>query len=107
MTENEAKDYFEAYIKFCEKDGIGIPSREPYDLAISALEEIQKYRSLGTAEELKALKESALSGLELANIWAALRQLKKYEDTGLTPEQLKVIDEEYSRMAHELAILRK
>lgn len=34
-------------------------------------------------------------------------QLKKYEDTGVTPEQLKIIDEEYSRMAHELAMLRQ
>ncbi|WP_418751995.1 hypothetical protein [Frisingicoccus sp.] len=34
-------------------------------------------------------------------------QLKKYEDTGLTPEQLKVIDEEYSRMAKELSMLRQ
>lgn len=34
-------------------------------------------------------------------------QLKKYEDTGITPEQLKIIEEEYSRMAHELAMLRK
>lgn len=34
-------------------------------------------------------------------------QLKKYEDTGITPEQLKVIDEEYSRMSHELAMLRQ
>ena len=34
-------------------------------------------------------------------------QLKKYEDTGVTPEQLKIIDEEYSRMAHELEMLRQ
>lgn len=34
-------------------------------------------------------------------------QLKKYEDTGITPEQLKIIEEEYSRMAHELAMLRQ
>lgn len=34
-------------------------------------------------------------------------KLKKYEDTGITPEQLKIIDEEYSRMAHELAMLRQ
>ncbi len=57
MTENEAKNYIESYIKFFEKDGIGIPSREPYDLAISALEEIQQYRALGTVEELRETME--------------------------------------------------
>lgn len=34
-------------------------------------------------------------------------QLKKYEDTGITPEQLKTIDEEYSKMAKELSVLRQ
>lgn len=62
--------------------------REALDMAISALEEIQQYRALGTVEELKIMKESALSGLELANIWAALEQLKKYESLG-TLEELR------------------
>ena len=35
------------------------------------------------------------------------KEVKKYEDTGITPEQLKIIDEEYSRMAHELAMLQQ
>lgn len=34
-------------------------------------------------------------------------KLAAYEDTGLDPEQLSVIDEEYSKMAKELAELRK
>lgn len=58
------------------------------DVAISALEEIQQYQALGTVKKLKVLKESALSGLELANIWAALEQLKKYEAIG-TLEELR------------------
>lgn len=34
-------------------------------------------------------------------------KLAAYEDTGLDPEQLSVIDEEYSKIAKELAELRK
>lgn len=34
-------------------------------------------------------------------------QLKKYEDTGISPAQLQVIEEEYSKMAKELEELRK
>lgn len=34
-------------------------------------------------------------------------KLAAYEDTGLDPEQLSAIDEEYSKMAKELAELRK
>lgn len=36
-----------------------------------------------------------------------VQRLAAYEDTGATPEQLKIIEEEYSRMAHELAMLRQ
>lgn len=34
-------------------------------------------------------------------------KIAAYEDTGLDPEQLSAIDEEYSKMAKELAELRK
>ena len=33
--------------------------------------------------------------------------LAAYEDTGITPDQLQVIEEEYSKMAKELAELRQ
>ena len=36
-----------------------------------------------------------------------VQRLAAYEDTGVTPEKLKIIEEEYSKMAHELAMLRK
>lgn len=36
-----------------------------------------------------------------------IQHLAAYEDTGITPDQLKIINEEYSRMAHELAMLRQ
>ena len=34
-------------------------------------------------------------------------QLQKYEETGISPAQLQVIEEEYSKMAKELEELRK
>lgn len=36
-----------------------------------------------------------------------IQHLAAYEDTGATPELLKSIDEEYSRMAKELSVLRQ
>ena len=38
---------------------------------------------------------------------AVCEKLAAYEDTGIDPEQLSVIDEEYSKMAKELAEFRK
>lgn len=40
-------------------------------------------------------------------IYGALCKLRDYENTGITPDQLQVIEEEYSKMAKELAELRK
>ena len=40
-------------------------------------------------------------------IQECFNELGMYENTGITPEQLKIIDEEYSRMAKELAMLRQ
>lgn len=40
-------------------------------------------------------------------IYGALCKLRDYENTGITPDQLQVIEEEYSKMAEELAELRQ
>lgn len=40
-------------------------------------------------------------------IYGALCKLRDYENTGITPDQLQVINEEYQKMAKELAELRK
>ena len=39
MTIKNAIEYFESYLEFCRKDGIGIPSEEPFIIAIAALQE--------------------------------------------------------------------
>ncbi len=40
-------------------------------------------------------------------IYEALCKLKDYEDTGLTPEKLQEMDEEYQKLAKEVAELRE
>ena len=56
------------------------------DLAIKALEEIQKYRALGTQEELQTMKERSLTGFELAQIVAGQMLLKEYRAIGTVEE---------------------
>lgn len=41
------------------------------------------------------------------DIYNAIAVLEDYENTGITPEQLQVINEEYTKMAKELAEFRK
>lgn len=41
------------------------------------------------------------------DIYNAIAVLEDYENTGITPAQLQVIEEEYSKMAKELAELRQ
>ena len=57
------------------------------DLAIKALEEIQKYRALGTQEELQAMKDNGcFTGMELAQIAAGQMLLKEYQAIGTVEE---------------------
>lgn len=59
---------------------------EALEAAIRALGEVEEYRTLGTQEELKELKERAFTGVELAQIAAMQMELKEYEKTGTTEE---------------------
>ena len=61
---------------------------EALEAAIHALGEIEEYRTLGTQEELKELKERAFTGVELAQIAAMQMKLKEYERIG-TPEECR------------------
>lgn len=53
LQEQDAVKYFKDYMDFCEKDGMEIPSKEPYNLAIAALEEVQQYREFGTVRQVE------------------------------------------------------
>ena len=59
---------------------------------IQALEEVQRYRAIGTVEELEAMKKGTLSAMELADIWCVLEDLKKYSAIG-TAEEFKALKE--------------
>ena len=52
------------------------------------LEELDQYRAIGTVEELREIKESTLTGLELAHVAVALDKLKEYESIG-TPSECR------------------
>lgn len=67
----------------------GILTKEAKELAIKALEEVQRYRALGTPEDLKAMKEhGAFTGTELAQLAAMQMRLREYERIG-TPEECR------------------
>ena len=60
------------------------------EVAVKALEEVQQYRAIGTAEELQAMKEhGGFTGVELAQIETGLKKLQEYEAIG-TPEECRV-----------------
>lgn len=54
--------------------------------AISAIQELQEYQKTGTLEEMKMLKATHFSGIELAKISCRLKQLEKYVDIGTLEE---------------------
>ena len=59
MTEKEAKElikYINKEYFYYDKEGEFDEINEALDMAISALEEIQQYRALGTVEELREAK---------------------------------------------------
>ena len=58
MTENEAK---EILLQIAYDGEYPIGSSEAFSIAIQALEEIQQYRTIGTIEEFKALKDKSVA----------------------------------------------
>ena len=93
MTENEAIK--EIRHESCNEKGVSKRCHDrcmygkekcAYSMAIEALEEVMKYRELGTIEELKDLKDGKLSGRELAMIAVDVNKLKKYRTIGTVEE---------------------
>lgn len=78
-----------SYIRSCRDAGIDTTitiDKTRNHLILNALEELGQYRNLGTVRELKELKESSLSGIELAEIACAMQELKKYMAIGTVEE---------------------
>ena len=97
MTENEAKSI--KWMKCVRDDAVvtldNIAKNEPNvspmlyagrkekaETIIKGFEELEQYRELGTVREVKTLKESSMTGLELAKIAVMIQKLKKYEEIG-------------------------
>lgn len=86
MTENEALEYLKRAKR--QNDMLGIlPASDIGNTIIKALEEVQRYRELGTPEELQNMKEhGSFTGFELAQIAAGQKLLKEYQEVGTVEE---------------------
>ena len=86
MTENEALEYLK--IAKRQNDMLEIlPTSDIGNTIIKALEEVQRYRELGTPEELQNMKEhGSFTGFELAQIAAGQMLLKEYQAIGTVEE---------------------
>lgn len=91
MTENEAKNVLENVWDFaiCPDEESGDILEKAIDIATHAFEKLEKIEELGTVEELKVIKETTFSGLELLNIYVAFKKLANYEAIG-NMEKLQV-----------------
>ena len=65
--------------------------------AISAMQLLHEYRKLGTLEEMKLLKETHLTGVELARISCMLKQLTEYEKIGTLEEVREAVEQQKSK----------
>ena len=71
-------------------------------MAIKALEEVQRYRAIGTPEELQTMKEhGGFTGVELAQIAAGQMKLKEYRAIG-TPEECRAAVEKQTAKKVEI-----
>lgn len=76
----------------------GILTKEAKELAIKALEEVQRYRAIGTPEELKSLKENgAFTGMELAQLVAMQMSLREYEKIGTVEECREAVEKQTAK----------
>lgn len=73
---------------------------ESCEVAIRALEELQQYRTIGTVEELKTMKEhGGFTGIELAEISAALGSLGEYRAIGTVEECRAAVEKQKEQKA--------
>ena len=65
-----------------------------FNSAIQALKENREYKQLGTLEEMKLLKETHLTGVELTQISCVIKQLAEYEKIGTLEEIREAVDKQ-------------
>ena len=101
MTENEAIERIKYRMHTVEQIAGG-SGMEDLEVAIKALEDVQQYRTIGTPEELQAMKEhGGFTGVELANIAAMQMKLKEYEAIG-TQEECRAAIEKQTAISREI-----
>lgn len=90
MTENEIIKMLEVEKAYMDSHG-GRSQSEALAYAIESVKEIQQYRTIGTVEDLKSMKENgAFTGVELAQLAAMQMRLKEYSAIG-TIEEFKAL----------------
>lgn len=72
--------------------------KEKAETIINGFEELEQYRELGTIREVKALKKSSMTGLELAKIAVMIQKLKKYEEIGTVEECREAMEKQKAKM---------
>ena len=70
--------------------------------AISAMQELREYKQLGTLEEMKLLKATHLTGVELAQISCMLKQLAEYEKIGTLEEVREVVERQKEKKVADI-----
>nr|DAU92182.1 MAG TPA: hypothetical protein [Bacteriophage sp.] len=90
MTENEAIEVLKDFGKqvSVKADGAyqSTIGEKACDIAINALKEIQKYRKIGTLEELKAAMKYVYLAKKHGTVGQVIENCVKYEEIG-TPEE--------------------
>lgn len=71
---------------------------EARDIAVKALEDIGRYRMIGTPEYILKLIDTQLGGLDLVDVLEKLIRLKKYEELGTLEEIEKWKEKERKRI---------
>ena len=105
MTENEAIEVLKDFDKqvTAKADGAyqSTIGKMACDMAIKALEEVQRYRAIGTPEELQTMKEhGGFTGVELAQIAAGQMKLKEYQAIGTVEECRAAIEKQVAMKKH-------
>ena len=91
MTDNEALEY----LKRAKRQNAMLeilPTSDIGNTIIKALEEVQRYRELGTPEELQTMKERSFTAFELTLIVAGQMLLKEYRAIGTVDECKEAVE---------------
>lgn len=102
----EVLNNHERYVGVKYVNGIEEAYVTPYfekalNTAISAMQELQEYKQLGTLEEMKILKATHLTGAELAKLDCAIKKLNEYKKLG-TLEEVRDAVEKQKAISREI-----